>query len=221
MERLRLENNKLSGTLPFAYVAWFGSTSVPLAEKALPFALAAKIPLELCQCGKLTWVDVSHNQLAGTFRQNNCLECQYASLPLGHYYAKGGDGGRGGGGCGGGSAKGGGGVESGVASHGASKDLHRRPPGAQVERSSRRSCRRMCPHATFSCNTATKDGLGRHGGRVGVGSTLDERGNRTKEEEPGPAAGRQGGRGTAQWTNADNTRAAEGGGVQAPRSGER
>ena len=44
------------------------------------------------------------------------------------------------------------------------------PPGAQVERSSRCSWRRMCPHAAFSCDGATKDGLG-----WAWDSTADER----------------------------------------------
>ena len=48
---------------------WY--TSLPLAEKDLPFALAGEIPRELCQCVKLTWLDLSHNQLAGKFQQNS------------------------------------------------------------------------------------------------------------------------------------------------------
>ncbi len=59
-----------------------GSTSLPLAEKDLPFALAGEILRELCQCVKLTWLDLSHNQLAGTFRQNNGLECRYTKITL-------------------------------------------------------------------------------------------------------------------------------------------
>jgi hypothetical protein len=33
----------------------------------------------------LTWLSVKNNQLAGTFRQHNCLECRYTSLPHAHY----------------------------------------------------------------------------------------------------------------------------------------
>ncbi len=82
MTHLSLWDNKLSGTPPFAHVASFSSTSLPLAEKDLPFALAGEIPRELCQCTKLTWLCLDTNQLAGTFRQNHCLQRWYTSLPL-------------------------------------------------------------------------------------------------------------------------------------------
>ncbi len=36
MKELRLNLNQLSGTPPFAHIAWFGSTSLPLAHNELP-----------------------------------------------------------------------------------------------------------------------------------------------------------------------------------------
>jgi Leucine-rich repeat (LRR) protein len=66
LQKLRLGSNKLSGTPPFAYVAWFGGTSLPLAESGIPLALAGLIPTELGQLINLTSLDLSGNQLIGT-----------------------------------------------------------------------------------------------------------------------------------------------------------
>jgi hypothetical protein len=67
-------------------------------------------------------------------------------------------------------------------------------PGAQVKRSSRRSCGRKCPHAPCMCDGATKED-GQGGREVGWvwGSMADEHATGRKEDRPG----RQGGRGTS------------------------
>jgi hypothetical protein len=65
---LSLEENELSGTPPFAHVAWFGNTSLPLALTTSSSALAGSIPTEF---GKLTDVGtlrLSVNELTGTPR---------------------------------------------------------------------------------------------------------------------------------------------------------
>jgi hypothetical protein len=66
MQCLWLKDNKLSGTPPFAQVAWFGSTSQPLASKTSSFALAGSIPTEFGELINLTGVQLCDNHLTGT-----------------------------------------------------------------------------------------------------------------------------------------------------------
>ncbi len=55
----------------FAHFTWSGSTSLPLAEKDLPFALASEIPHGLSQCTKLTLLNLGDNKLAGKIQQES------------------------------------------------------------------------------------------------------------------------------------------------------
>jgi hypothetical protein len=66
MERLLLSENKLSGTPPLAQVAWFGSTSQPLASKTSSFALAGSIPTEFGNLINKRHLYVDNDQLTGT-----------------------------------------------------------------------------------------------------------------------------------------------------------
>ncbi len=66
MHKLDLSGNELSGTLPFAHIAWCGSTSLPLAEKDLPFALAGSIPTEFGELINLAYLGLEVNELSGT-----------------------------------------------------------------------------------------------------------------------------------------------------------
>ena len=66
MESLYLENNQLSGTPPFAHIAWCGSTSLPPALKTSSFALAGSIPTEFGELINLTYLDLEGNKLSGT-----------------------------------------------------------------------------------------------------------------------------------------------------------
>jgi hypothetical protein len=67
MQTLVLNMNKMTGTPPFAHFALFGA----LVTKDLPFALVGEIPREMCQCVRLTYLNLGINQLAGMFQQNN------------------------------------------------------------------------------------------------------------------------------------------------------
>ncbi len=82
MEDLYLDDNKLTGTLPFAHVDWFGSTSLPLAEKEHPLALAGSIPTEFGNLINLTNLSLWSNKLTGAPRLLITYPVLYTSLPL-------------------------------------------------------------------------------------------------------------------------------------------
>jgi Leucine-rich repeat (LRR) protein len=66
MQNLDLRINQLSGTPPFAHIAWFGSTSLPLALKTSSYALAGSIPTEFGELINLTYLSLGDNGLSGT-----------------------------------------------------------------------------------------------------------------------------------------------------------
>ncbi len=63
---LDLSYNKLSGTPPFAHIAWCGSTSLPLALKASSCALAGSIPTEFGKLINMITLRLDDNKLSGT-----------------------------------------------------------------------------------------------------------------------------------------------------------
>ncbi len=66
MKQLRLGSDQLSGTPPFAHIAWCGSKSLPLALKASSCALAGSIPTEFGKLINMISLRLEDNKLSGT-----------------------------------------------------------------------------------------------------------------------------------------------------------
>jgi hypothetical protein len=130
MNELWLHTNNLTGTSPVAHFTLFfypSTTLQPPAENNLPLSLAGSIPTEFGQLINMQYLSLGNNQLIGTPPFAHLTQfCTRSRVYLSHTMNRRQRwccGGRGGGGGGGGSASG---VASGVASHGARKDLHGR-----------------------------------------------------------------------------------------------